>query len=279
MTEEKKKCFIIMPITTPEHFLDKYRDSPHHFSHVLDYLFIPAIESSGYDPVPPKVKGSDVIHGEIIKNLEEADLVLCDMSCLNPNVFFEFGIRTALNHPVCITKDELIKKVPFDPSIQNYHEYKSTLESWELDDEIKKLTDHIKESATRSKGENSLWKYFGLSSEARPHEGATGVDAKLDYLTLQFDSLRQQISTIANNTDVNPSESKEDKIIKSLFLIVPQIIEPSAKIESVDYSPDYGYTIEYTGLISDVIKKNLKRFMAVVHEEKLSFDNLPKSPF
>ncbi|MEE9553741.1 MAG: hypothetical protein V3W18_05535 [candidate division Zixibacteria bacterium] len=279
MTEEKKKCFIIMPITTPEHFLDKYRDSPHHFSHVLDYLFIPAIESSGYDPVPPKFKGSDVIQGEIIKNLEEADLVLCDMSCLNPNVFFEFGIRTALNHPVCITKDELIKKVPFDPSIQNYHEYKSTLESWELDDEIKKLTDHIKESATRSKGENSLWKYFGLSSEARPHEGATGVDAKLDYLTLQFDSLRQQISTITKDSDLDLSDQDPSKTVSSLLTIIRPLIEPEAELISFGHSPHTGYNVQYTGTIPEQIKKNLIMFIELVYDGKLNFEKLSEKPY
>ena len=49
--------------------------------------------------MPPTASGSDLIHAKIIKNLETADLVLCDMSALNPNVFFEFGMRTALNKP------------------------------------------------------------------------------------------------------------------------------------------------------------------------------------
>lgn len=45
------------------------------------------------------------------------------MSILNANVFFEFGIRTALNKPVCILKDNLTKSIPFDASMVNYREY------------------------------------------------------------------------------------------------------------------------------------------------------------
>ena len=84
-----------------------------------------------------------MIHAEIVRNIETADLVLCDMSCLNPNVFFEFGIRTSLNKPVSVVKDEVTKKVPFDTANLNYQEYKSTLNPWELGAEISKLEQNI----------------------------------------------------------------------------------------------------------------------------------------
>ena len=115
------ECFIIMPITTPEAMAPLYGGDKDHFQHVLDHLFKPAIEKAGLTPVPPAAEGSDVIHAEIIKNIEKADLVLCDMSCLNPNVFFELGIRTAVDKPVCMVKDELTPKVPFDTGIINHH--------------------------------------------------------------------------------------------------------------------------------------------------------------
>ncbi len=107
-------CFIIMPITTPELFVPLYSGDKLHFHHVLEHLFIPALEKNKFNPIRPIAEGSDVIHAEIIKNLEKADLVLCDASCLNPNVFYELGIRTALDKPVCIVKDEITQKIPFD---------------------------------------------------------------------------------------------------------------------------------------------------------------------
>jgi|GEM_PF-5058716 len=39
MPQNKKTCFIIMPITTPEPFTEKYRDGIDHFQHVLKFLF------------------------------------------------------------------------------------------------------------------------------------------------------------------------------------------------------------------------------------------------
>src|SRR5262249_40027779 len=114
-------CFVIMPITTPEEKLETYLDRDQHFGHVLDHLFTPALKECKLDVIPPVVSGSDVIHAEIIRNLEQADLVLCDISCLNPNVFFELGIRTALDRPVAIVKDGYTKRIPFDTgSINTY---------------------------------------------------------------------------------------------------------------------------------------------------------------
>jgi hypothetical protein len=157
-------CFILMPITTPNSQLAEYANDGDHFKHVQDYLFLPAIKKAGFNPVSPIAEGADIIHAEIIKNLEKADLVFCDISTSNPNVFFELGIRTALNKPVCIVKDNLTQKVPFDTTIINYHEYLSSLGTWNIQEQIDKLVAHIEKSYERSGGINMMWKYFAPSS-------------------------------------------------------------------------------------------------------------------
>jgi hypothetical protein len=65
-----EKCFIIMPISTPEPLVEVYND-PDHFTHVLQYLFRPALEMTRYEATPPAATGADIIHASIIKNLEE----------------------------------------------------------------------------------------------------------------------------------------------------------------------------------------------------------------
>lgn len=191
----QKTCFIIMPISTTDGIKDLYRDGHEHFKHVLDCLLIPAVDRSGFKPIPPTAKGSELIHANIIKHLETSDLVLCDISSLNPNVFFEFGIRTSLNKPVCVIKDDLTNNVPFDTGIINYHEYLSTLEPWELNNEIDKLSEHIKSSFQRSEEKNTLWKYFGLKAEATAYESAPGPDSRMDYITMQLEALNRRLGT------------------------------------------------------------------------------------
>jgi len=194
---DKRKCFIIMPITTPRNMLEEYSDRDEHFKHILDHLFVPAVEKADYIPVPPKVEGAEVIHGEIVNNIEGADIVLCDMSCLNPNVFFELGIRTALNKAVCLVKDDKTKQIPFDTTIINCQDYASSIQVWNVGAEIDKLVEHVKKSDAKSKGENVFWKYFGMRSKASPYETKNPVDAKLDYLGIQVDSLAKNVVTVS----------------------------------------------------------------------------------
>ncbi len=185
-------CFIVMPISTLDPLA--YSNDAHHFQHVLDHLFIPAVEKAGLNPIPPKAEGADIIHAEIIRNIERADLVLCDMSSLNPNVFFELGIRTAVNKPVCIVKDDMTPNVPFDYSIVNYHTYFSALTPWTLNQQIEALAQHIRKSFERSINQNTMWKYFGLSTRAELPEGNTSSDQRLELLSMQVENLVMKLT-------------------------------------------------------------------------------------
>jgi hypothetical protein len=97
-----------MPITTPTAYAEKLGD-PDHFAHVLAHLFTPALQAAGLTVIPPSANGSEMIRAEIIRNLEQADFVLCDLSDLNPNVLFELGIRTSLDRPVMLVRDNLLR--------------------------------------------------------------------------------------------------------------------------------------------------------------------------
>ena len=81
-------CFVIMPITTPPDQVSMYGSDHDHFLHLIEHLFQPAIELAGYQMISPVIANSEVIQGEIIRNLEQSDLVLCDISGWNANVFF-----------------------------------------------------------------------------------------------------------------------------------------------------------------------------------------------
>jgi hypothetical protein len=184
----KPTCFIIMPITTPPDLVGQYGGDQAHFRHVLEHLFIPAVEKAGFTPVPPAATGSDVIQAEIIRHLETADMVLCDMSILNANVFFELGIRTAVDKPTCMVKDTLTPRVPFDTTIINYHEYDPSLATWVMKEQIAALADHVKNSAERCAGENKLWSYFGLTKRAETQAPESPLEAKIDALLARVEA-------------------------------------------------------------------------------------------
>lgn len=190
---DQKKCFIIMPITPPEDRIKYYNNDREHFIHVLECLFKPALIDAEFDPVSPISQGSGIIHADIISNIESSDLVLCDMSILSPNVFFELGIRTALNKPICLVKDSYADQVPFDTSIINYYTYSSHLFTWDIDKDRKNLKKHILESFNGSGNSNALWKYFSLTSIASSQGEFGEKSDKLDYLIMQISAIKRQL--------------------------------------------------------------------------------------
>lgn len=195
-----------MPITTPDTHIELYRDGKEHFQHIQDCLIIPAIEQAGYEPIPPQAQGAVNIPADIIHNLENSDVVLCDLSTLNPNVFFEFGIRTSLNKPVCVIKDDLTENVPFDANTINNLTYSNTIDPWILPSEINNLHEHLKLSVERSKGQNPLWRYFGMKTEATGiSKNDFSTEDKFDFLLNQFESVKSQINQIHKRVDQVPS--------------------------------------------------------------------------
>lgn len=188
---DKQKCFIIMPITTPESYIKQYSDDSEHFIHILENLFIPAVEAAGLEAIPPIAEGSENIQANIIENLEAVDLVLCDMSIYNPNVFFELGIRTALNKATCLVKDNFTASIPFDNRTLNTYTYNGNIKYWHYKNEIEKLTKHINESKNQINDGNALWKYFGMKNTAKPAIGENTPEAKLDYLIKLIENKKQ----------------------------------------------------------------------------------------
>lgn len=188
----KEECFIIAPISTPPDRVSVYAGDVDHCEHVLDHLLAPAVEKAGFVPVKPKAKGSELIHGEIVRNLQEAPFVLCDMSGLNPNVFFELGVRTAMNKPICLTIDAQTKKAPFDLAVINHHEYVHDLRPWVLPTEIDKLSEHIRQSA--AKRDNALWTYFALRISAKPAAADSKDASVMDLILREMEGLRKSFN-------------------------------------------------------------------------------------
>lgn len=201
---EPLKAFIIMPISTPSESHSLYQNDSEHFTHVLEHIFVPALEKAGFLPIRPTAKGADIIHAEIINNLEQADLVLCDITCLNPNVFFEFGIRTALDKPVCLVVDDTKNTIPFDTQIINYHIYKSDIRPWIVKSEIENLLVHIQSTIERAPDYNTLWKVFGLTTKGKSSTDIE-ISQEIKFLQMQNKMLSMQLEAVAKKSEL-PSE-------------------------------------------------------------------------
>lgn len=105
MKDEKKKVQVglVMPIAQidncgPEHWLEVKSIIIEALAIHEDYQFEARLVSES--------DSSGLIHKRIVQGLYNSDIVICDVSCKNPNVMFELGMRLAFDKPTVIIKDD-----------------------------------------------------------------------------------------------------------------------------------------------------------------------------
>jgi nucleoside 2-deoxyribosyltransferase len=138
--EYTHQAFIIMP------FSEKGKEvrPAGFFDEVLNSMIKPACNAADFGVQTARSHGSDLIHHTIIRQLDEADLVIADLTDHNPNVLFELGIRIALDKPVLLIRakgtppifdvDHMMRVYEYDPRL-----WKTTIET-----DITSMTDHVK---------------------------------------------------------------------------------------------------------------------------------------
>lgn len=100
---QKLTCGLIMPISTIDGC------SAEHWSEVKS-IVVDAVEAiTEFDFSVRLVSDQEdvgVIQKRIVQNVYNSDVVICDVSCKNPNVMFELGMRLAFDKPTLIIKDD-----------------------------------------------------------------------------------------------------------------------------------------------------------------------------
>ena len=161
MEEEKKNCFVIMPISD----VDGYDKG--HFTRVYEYLIKPAVESAGYEPVrADDTSKANFIVVDILQQILACDIAICDLSSRNPNVFYELGVRQAFNKKTVLICDERTPK-PFDTSGIRTLPYSASLRVDEVKRVIPSFIKCIKDTISPdNKDVNSLIELLSIEKSA-----------------------------------------------------------------------------------------------------------------
>ena len=114
------------------------------------------------------------------------------MSTFNPNVFYELGIRTALDKSVVLVVDDQTKKLPFDTDIINRCVYNSLLKSWTVRNDQKAIIKHIQDTISTDPDRNAMWKIFGTFQPGSFKEEDSEIGRKVDLLLNMFQTIRRE---------------------------------------------------------------------------------------
>ena len=104
---KRKHCFVVMPFALKD--VDKPRyDDPNHWAEVYEGLIAPALQKAqvSYER-DDKDLGARLIVESLLNKIEQADIILCDLSSHNPNVFLELGWALRADKPYVLIKDDL----------------------------------------------------------------------------------------------------------------------------------------------------------------------------
>ena len=132
-----KKCFVIMPFGGDDPALKKKFDG------VFKGIIKPAVIDAGYEPVREDISATPGnIPSSIVRKLAECEMAIVDMTNLNPNVFYELGIRHVFSKSSTVLLISKGERIPFDTASHRVIQYTNELDT--LDDIHEKIVQAIR---------------------------------------------------------------------------------------------------------------------------------------
>ena len=119
---DRPACFVIMPFGRKRDVDGNEID----FDALYADVIRDAIEGAGFRPVRcDEIEAAGSIHRDMFEHIARDEAVIVDISTLNPNVFYELGVRHALRPSVTVLIKNRSASVPFNISGERIIEYPS----------------------------------------------------------------------------------------------------------------------------------------------------------
>lgn len=119
--KDLKECFIITPIGSPDSEIFKKTEG------LINSVLRPILNEHGFEPLPAHhIDSTGSINKQIIEKIVNSELVIANLTNVNPNVMYELAIRHSFGKRV-ITVAEHGTKLPFDIIDQRTIFYSDTM--------------------------------------------------------------------------------------------------------------------------------------------------------
>lgn len=210
MNEPKKICGIVMPIST----IDGCDES--HWSDVYEILK-DAISLADFEGnLVSFADDVGIIQKRIIQNLYDNPIVVCDVSCKNPNVMFELGMRLAFDKPTIIVKDD-VTTYTFDTSPIEHLEYPRDLRFSKIVEFKNKLAHKIKviaQQAQTTSAYSPFLQHFGQFKVAKLDQKEVSGQ---EYIIDELRSIKAAMARLDRKNNIVPSNWYKQPTLKDDF--------------------------------------------------------------
>jgi hypothetical protein len=238
---KQPKCGIIMPIAEMPSYSEK------HWQEVRRTI-ITAAQHAGFESDMVST-GADVgvIHANIINNIFQNEIVVCDVSGKNANVMFELGLRLASQKPVIIIKDDATS-YSFDTSPIEHLNYRKDMRMYDTLDFQAELTRKIRATylASQQEGYKTFLDHFGNYTLATVKDKTLELNEFAEQIFSRLDSIEQRQAT--NNFRQGAASRISPPLTEDIISYVQQLIQ--SKVNSYIGDEKVEGSAEYTRLLT-----------------------------
>ncbi|EGM6182711.1 hypothetical protein I0E66_002114 [Salmonella enterica] len=233
--EKEKTCFAIMPIADHPDYDNG------HFGRVYNHLIKPTCEKAGFKVVrADDAKASHMIMFDILKNIVECDMAICDLSSKNANVFYELGLRQAFNKKTILITDGRTN-TPFDITGFRYVKYDHTLRVDSVMNDIDEIAAMLMETDEATEDDvNSIVKLLKIQPANVEHLQLNEKDSLIFEMIKRLDEKMSRIESLQKNKKLDNqlmnswtrkilSQSENKNCSNSLLQAVDDYLEEKSK--------------------------------------------------
>lgn len=196
-TEETAKeeilpfCGIIMPIA------DMAGYEKGHWLRVREVLD-EAIQEANYVPrLVSESEDTGIIHANIVQNLYDDSIVVCDVSAKNANVMFELGLRLAFDKPTVIVKDDKTD-YSFDTSPIKHIPYRADLRFDDVREFQGRVAAAITASVEKKRADPDYSPFLKSFQRVKVTELETKEVGSQEFIIEQMQGVQKEIARLSN---------------------------------------------------------------------------------
>jgi len=191
--EKPKSCFIVTPIGQPNSDINLKAFG------LIKAVIKPVLQKFNYEPIAASdISSPGSINKQIIIRLYEDELVIANLTGLNPNVMYELAVRHAVKKPVIIMAENGTK-LPFDLVDQRCIFYDDSLHGVELAKEA--LESFLSNTFMEATISNPI---YDSIKESHILKTVSDTDEEpIKYLISRIDRMETSLSRFSNLATVN----------------------------------------------------------------------------
>lgn len=272
MSEEKKKCFVITPIG------EEGSSTRRHIDGIIKAAIRPALENKYEVKAAHEITTTGSINNQVIVEIYTSDLVVANLTELNPNVMYELAIRHAIKKPVIMIMEKGSKGLPFDVINERTIFYINDSQGvLDLKEEIVKVEDTIGNNPVSNPIFDALSIYTSDQSLIKSIEAYNKEDADVLKIILnKINRLEEKTANLKKNDipDVKSGvaiklnlkfakqiqQSKRNEISKEIVtILIPKLEEMYKHIYFECF-----FTEEYIEIITSNLSYNVDVNMIII---------------